>query len=266
MKSFTKEWDEMLEKEKRGPLEEQKSDNRWLALFALFVVVGGFILTMAVFGFGMFFILEHDQYAVVVKTNAESRIYDAPGYYFKWPIIEKVYYYPRYIDVVFSSKNDRAIRCNFNDGETANIGLAIKAALPIDAKRRWEFHIVIRSIKNLEGFMHAHANFCVRASTTVMSLGEALSIRREELRDLIIEQFINGLYTYDVFEVKHKDGSTHIGTEVVKNELGEPVMAKGSYWDDWGIKIQNVSIVEISYSSETNRLLQEAKKRSLQAL
>ena len=194
--------------------------------------------------------------------NGTVKIIVDPGWYMKW--FGNVWTYPKSIQKYFSlakdegGSKDESIRGTFNDGGTAHFSTMVRFQTPVALENKRKAHqdfsgsdeIMIQSVK-------AHLVNCIKNTAPLMSATEHQSARKAEFTELVHRQLSDGLYDMRRVEKELKDRTdekgqaiTVLGTEIVKDEKGMPIIASESPLKQYGLTVQQFSITGTEYDPQ----------------
>ena len=201
---------------------------------------------------------------------------DTAGYYGKW--FAEVWTYPRSVQTFFSAdvreggEEDDSIRVTFNDGSTAFISTMIRWQTPVTKEGRTTFHRDFSAnLVNAEDSIRAYLINVMKNTAPLMSASEHQSARKSEFDRLVNEQLLNGTFLTRKIEKALKDQFDENGqpitvfaTEIVEDDNGNPVIAKSSPLNDYGIIVRQFSVTATDYDPQTLKQF-AAKKESFLA-
>ena len=252
---------------------------------AIIAGVLGLIIVIAILAGGIGKNEAHN-WQIIQSVNGKITVRDKAGWYPKW--FATVWTYPRYVDKTWSDveyEGDRAkesVRVTFNDGGTAQISSYIRYSTPTDEQERIEFHRQFSgNIENATIAVKSHLTNCLKATGPLMSATENQAARKAEFTQLLWNQMTDGLYemrrvekTVEVIDdivldptstkvaaSPTKSKEIRIGTELILDDEGKPIISNPSPLTSYGIKLLQFSVKDIDYDEET-RLQFAAKKQS----
>jgi hypothetical protein len=236
------------------------------------LVAGGLVatvvlLTLAVFGFGLFGHNNTTTFQIVQPVQGEAWVRDASGYYYKG--FATVWTYDRVMVAKYENTHDKntdqSIRVTFNDTGNADIGAYARIELPTTPEKRLLLHKDFQgNPENIKGAIRAHLVNCVKASGPVMSASENQSSRKSEFNQIVEEQLKLGLFKMKRTSIELDDLSEieEVGvdaagnkvtrekkarvqaTEIVLDKDGKPIVVQISPLLHYNLFVNQFSITE----------------------
>lgn len=204
-----------------------------------------------------------------------------------------------------TSPDDDSVLLRFNDGGRANISWLARVSLPTDEDGRRQFHRqFVGQVDNARDAIRSYLRNIITQTGPIMSSSEHQSARKAEFWRVINAQFSEGFFKMrrverktesgisDLLAAKAKDGElpdpiaeelggegkakdniltelksseTVVAAEIVLDENGEPVIAKESPLDKYGMHPLQFSITLSEYDSSTQGQFRAKKQDYLQA-
>lgn len=195
---------------------------------------------------------------VIQSIGGNLNCYTSPGP--QWQGFGEVTKYPRqsaYVFDVMAAKtgdNDTGKELQFNDGGKAHLYGSVNWEMPLDCNSIITLH---KQFNSPEGIVQRGVakmvNLAVYLSGPMMSSTESVSARRAELVELINDQAQRGVYQTVMKQVEQPDaitGEKHSITvvEILRDEKGMPRRQQGSILDQYGIRLQPVTIERLKYN------------------
>jgi regulator of protease activity HflC (stomatin/prohibitin superfamily) len=150
----------------------------------------------------------------------------------------------------------------------------VRFASPTTVEGKREFHRLFGGNKeNVEAAVWAHLSDAMKSSGPMMSSSEHQSARRAEFNQLVSEQLNTGLYEtrkvqrtlLDQTDEKGK-AITVYATEVVMDEkTGSPKVATRSPLAQFGLRVTQFSITDVTYDEQTQAQFRTKKEAFLAA-
>ena len=206
-------------------------------------------------------ILPANQVMVIQTMGGSLECHTEPGP--KLQLLGNVTTYPRRGTFEFNDKGgqgklDTGKPLQFNDGGKGVLYGSVNWEMPLDCKQIIEIHRDFGSIDGIEAQGVARmVNSAIYLSGPMMSSTESAAEKRGMLVDLINDQAQYGVYQTQTRAVEEVDPNTNEKrtkniVEIVRNPNGTPKRQQGSILDNYGIKLQPMSVENIAYSKEVD--------------
>jgi regulator of protease activity HflC (stomatin/prohibitin superfamily) len=232
--------------------------SRWARL-----CMGGLaLLLLMVLTWNEMFITNNAGYYMVIQNPISGNLAweISPG--LKWRMFGTVTVYPQQETFWFSNKPDQgstadeSLKLRFNDGGHANLSGSILWQMPADVQHLNLLHNKFRSPKAIEqSLVRTVIEKSVYTAGPMMSSTESYAARRNELLSIIEDQIKNGVYETETFRSQVKDPVTGKmkNVDVVRIKVGadgKQIHAVDSPLTEFGIKVDNLSMNEITYDPQ----------------
>lgn len=251
--------------------EEGKMGGKQLSILITSLIA---VVVLILFGFNMFTTVGAGE--IVVKQgffDGKLDVWSQPGLYCQ--CLGKLTTYKKSDQYWFShtgenesgpgdGKKDESIKVRFNDGGHGNISGSISYDLPTDAPAMMKIHSTFGSQEGLERRLISQV---VQKTTymtgPLMSSKESAGESRSDLMNYISDQIINGVYKTERAESKITDvltGQEKLATVVrLMPDPKNPsafLREENSPVHEFGIRVYNLSIRNISYDVEVEKQIQ----------
>ena len=203
-----------------------------------------------------------------------------------------------------TSPDDDSVLVRFNDGGRANISWLARVSLPTDEEGRRQFHRqFVGQVDNARDAVRSYLRNIITQTGPIMSSSEHQSARKAEFWRVIHAQFSDGFFkmkrverktesgisdllaaqtkenklpgeavkpvidkgTKDNILTELKSSETVVAAEIVLDDNDQPVIAKPSPLDKYGMSPLQFSITESDYDASTQGQFRAKKQDYLQA-
>ena len=217
--------------------------------------------------------LESDKVMVIQSLGGKLNCFTQPGWQPQW--LGHVTKYPRQESYDFLKEKGKEIidnskKIRFNDGGHADLSGSVNWLMPSDCK---SIIAIQQNFSSSEGIIakgiSKMVDNAIYMSGPLMSSTESSAERRAELVQYINDQAQNGIYvttTETTFAPDPLTGEKKQITlvKIAHDEKGMPKRQQGSILDEYGIKLQPVSIRAIDYDAIVEKQIAERQGATTQ--
>jgi regulator of protease activity HflC (stomatin/prohibitin superfamily) len=217
--------------------------------------------------------LESDKVMVIQSLSGQLTCFTQPGW--QWQGMGHVTKYPRQESYDFlKSKEkgevDNSKKLRFNDGGHADLSGSVNWLMPMDCKN---IIAIQQNFGSPEGVIAKGVSKMVDGaifmSGPLMSSTESSAERRAELVQYINDQAQNGTYVTTTETTTAPDPITGEKKQITlvkiaHDDKGNPKRQQGSILDEYGIKLQPVSIRAIDYDGVVEKQIAERQGATTQ--
>jgi regulator of protease activity HflC (stomatin/prohibitin superfamily) len=215
--------------------------------------------------------LESDKVMVIQSLGGDLTCYTKPGWQLQW--LGHVTKYPRQESYDFlkeKSGTDNSKKLRFNDGGHADLSGSVNWLMPSDCK---SIIAIQQNFGSPEGVISKGISKMVDGaifmSGPLMSSTESSAERRAELVQYINDQAQNGTYVTTTETITAPDPITGekkpiMLVKIAHDDKGNPKRQQGSILDEYGIKLQPVSIRAIDYDGVVEKQIAQRQEATTQ--
>jgi len=215
---------------------KKQSSEAWKAILCLLILLIPFAVMgwMFIGGTGIFVAVQADEYVISQTVDGRMRILDTPGVKFKW--LNSTWHYRREMDVI-----PKQTIATFNEGKIRGISSMTRITLPKDNERRVDLHkAVMGDTGRINSLIDSQVIHAIKATAPIMSGKEILTSRKTEFADLVGDQVINGIYSYQITA-----DANSFSAEIIRDELDRPVIEMDPIYLRYGITVSSFHITDI---------------------
>jgi hypothetical protein len=229
--------------------------------FTLGVAVVGFFVLLMLSG-QLFETVDADMIMVVQHpVNGSLTWYSNPG--IKWQGFGKVTLYPKRSQYPFS------IPIRFNDGGHGTLKGSIQYEMPVDENNLTALHVRFgNSMAIQKQLIETITNKSVYMTGPLMSSKESYAEKRNYLISYVEDQISRGVYKTIQRETKTKDPMTGADKTVTIVEVslkdGIPERQEEAVLAEFGIKVFNFAIDELSYEQNVEKQIQQQQQIAME--
>lgn len=208
-------------------------------------------------------------------VDGQLHIYKTPG--MVWQGWGKVTHYKKSNQFWFTIETngkdtleDRSISVKWNDGGKANILGSVRYDLPLSDNQIVAIHSTFGSQESIErDLIKTNIEKAVNMTGPLMTSKESYAEKKNDLIYYIEDQASKGVYRTRQVNVKEADAitgeeKTVTKVEIINNDKGLPYRQEVSPITSSGIKLYNISIKDIHYSSDVEQQIRVQQQATMQ--
>lgn len=217
--------------------------------------------------------LESEKVMVIQSLGGQLTCYTQPGW--QWQGMGHVTKYPRqesydFLKAMEKNSIDNSKKLRFNDGGHADLSGSVNWLMPLDCK---SIIAIQQNFGSPEGVIakgiSKMVDNAIYMSGPLMSSTESSAERRAELVQYINDQAQNGIYVTTTETITAPDPITGekkqiMLVKIAHDDKGNPKRQQGSILDEYGIKLQPISIRAIDYDQVVEKQIAQRQEATTQ--